>query len=211
MNEKLRHKRLRLLVSKINKERKMQGLKIDILCKDLIGAQREFIERLNTISFAASFYESIVGTTDTGGLFYMTSRLIREKIPNANVVFILRQVGNFELHLFEGDQSIPLDKQQFENCFTPEIVDNICKSNRICTLDDMFAMGLQGNLTVLNKITADAIPLGSFTAPLGFILIYRSAQNKFTDAELNDITAITPGLSRAIQSCRVLSHANDLK
>jgi hypothetical protein len=126
MNEKLRHKRLRLLVSKINKERKRQGLKIDILCKDLIGAQRKFIERLDTISFAATFYESIVGTTDTGGLFYMTSRLIREKIPNANVVFILRQAGNFELHLFESDQPIALDKQQLENCFTPEIVDNIC-------------------------------------------------------------------------------------
>jgi hypothetical protein len=211
MNEKLRHKRLRLLVSKINKERKRQGLKIDILCKDLIGAQREFIKRLDTLSFAATFYESIVGTTDTGGLFYMTSRLIREKIPNANVVFIMRQAGSFELHLFESDQHIALDKQQLENCFTPEIVDNICKSNKICTLDDMFAMGLQGNLTVLNKITAAAIPLGSFTAPLGFILIYRSVQNKFTDSELNNITAITPGLSRAILSCQVLSHANDLK
>ncbi|MCX5635727.1 MAG: hypothetical protein NTW55_07820 [Planctomycetota bacterium] len=211
MNEKLRRKRLRLLVIKINKERKRQGLKIDVLCKDLIGAQKEFIKQLDTISFAATFYESIIGITDTGGLFYMTSRFIREKIPNANVVFILRQADSFELHLFESDQPITLNKQQLENCFTPEIVDNICKSNRICTLDDMFAMGLQGNLTVLNKIAAAAIPLGSFAATLGFILIYRSAQNKFADSELNNITAITQGISRAIQSCQIFSHANDLK
>jgi len=59
--------------------------------------------------------------------------------------------------MFESDQPITLDKQHLENCFTPELVDNICKSNKICTLDDMFAMGLQGNL---NKISTVTIPLG---------------------------------------------------
>ncbi len=207
MDEKLRHKRLRLLVRRINRERKKQGQKIDILCNDLIGAQREFIRKLDTISFAATFYESIVGITDAAGLFYIASRFIREKIPNANVVFMLRQANSFERHFFESDHPIALDKRQLEDCLTPEIVENVCKSNKTCTLDDMFAMGLQGNLTVLNQITAVTAPLGGFGLSLGFILVYRSAQNKFNDAELNNITAITPGLSRAIQSCQVPSRS----
>ncbi len=204
-----RQKKLRLLVSRLNKERKKQAKKIDILCNDLIAAQRDFIEKLKTISFTANFYEAIVGTTDLSSLFYTAGKLIKEEIPDANIAFFLRQQDNFELHLFESDHPITLEKQRPENCFTSEWVDNICKTNKICTLDDMFAMGLQGNLIGLNKISAVTIPLGQFGPSLGFILIYRSSQNKLTPDELNNISAVTRGLSRAVQARQVLLHSAD--
>ena len=209
MDHKQRHRRLRLLVEKLNKEREKQAKKIDILCNDLIAAQRDFIKRLNTISFTANFYESIVGTTDLSSLLHTVCKLIKDEILDANVAFFLRQEENFELHMFESDQPITLEKQRLENCFTPELVDNICKSNKLCTLEDMFAMGLQGNLVELNKISAVTVPLGQFGPSLGFILIYRSSENKLTDDELNNITAVTCGLSQAIQSCQALCHSAD--
>ena len=209
MDHKQRNRRLRLLVSKLNKERKKQAKKIDILCKDLIAAQRDFIKKLDTISFTANFYETIVGATDLSSLILTAGKLIKDEIPDANIAFFLYQADSFELHMFESNQPITLGKQRLENCFSPELVDNICKSNKICTLDDMFAMGLQGNLTSLNKISAVTVPLGRLGSSLGFILICRSSQNKLTADELNNICAITCGLSRAIASCRVLSHSTD--
>lgn len=209
MDHKQRHRRLRLLISKLNKERKSQAKKTDILCNDLIAAQRDFIKKLKTISLEASFYESIVGTIDLSSLLHTACKLVKEEVPDANVAFFLRQEENFELHLFESDQPITLEKEQLENCFTSELVENICKSNKVCGLDDMFTMGLQGNLTELNKISAIAVPLGQFGTSLGFILIYRSSQNKLTAAELNNITAVTPGLSRAIATCQALCHLAD--
>ena len=200
---------MRLLISKLNKERKKQTKKIDILCNDLIAAQRDFIKRLDTISFTANFYETIAGITEMSSLILIASKLIKDETADANVAFFLRQADNFELHIFESTQPILLEKQGLENCFTPEVVDNICKSNKICTLDDMFAMGLQGNLTRLNEISAATIPLSQPGPSLGFILIYRSAQNKLTADELNNIAAISPGLSRAIASCRVLCQSAD--
>jgi len=208
MDHKQRH-RLRLLVGKLNKERKKQAKKIDILCNDLIAAHRDFIKRLNTISFTANLYESIVGTTDLSSLLYTACKLIKDEIPDASVAFFLRQAESFELHMFESDQPITLEKQRLENCFSPELVDNICKSNKICTLDDMFAMGLQGNPTCLNKISAVTIPLGQLGPSPGFILICRSSKNRLTAEELNNISAITPGLSQAIQSCQALLHTSD--
>jgi hypothetical protein len=209
MDHKQRYRRLRLLISKLNKERKKQTKKIDILCNDLIAAQRDFIKRLDTISFTANFYETIAGITELSSLILLASKLIKDETADANVAFFLRQADNFELHIFESTQPILLEKQGLENCFTPEVVDNICKSNKICTLDDMFAMGLQGNLTRLNEISAATIPLSQLGPSLGFILIYRSAQNKLTADELNNIAAISPGLSRAIASCRVLCQSAD--
>ncbi len=227
MDHKQQYRRLRLLIRKLNKERKKQMKKIDILCNDLIAAQRDFIKRLDTISFAANFYETIAGTNELSSLILLASKIIKDETADANVAFFLRQAdpfrppvgeaSNFELHIFESTQPISLEKQGLENCFTPEVVDNICKSNKICTLDDMFAMGLQGNLTRLNEISAATIPLSQpgpssakgWLTPLGFILIYRSAQNKLTADELNNIAAISPGLSRAIASCRVLCQSAD--
>jgi hypothetical protein len=219
MDHKQRYGRLRLLISKLNKERKKQTKQIDILCNDLIAAQRDFIKRLDTISFTANFYETIAGINELSNLILTASKLIKDETSDANVAFFLRQAdplrpasseaGSFELHIFESAQPILLEKQGLENCFTPEVVDNICKSNRICTLDDMFALGLQGNLTRLNEISAATIPLSKGGSSQGFILIYRSAQNKLTADELNNIASISPGLSRAIASCRVPCQSTD--
>jgi len=209
MDHKERHKRLRLLIAKLNKERKRQAKKIDILCNDLIAAQREFINRLDTISFKANFYETITGATDLSSLILTAGKLLKEEVSDANLAFFINQGDSFELHMFESDQPIALGKQHLENCFSAELVDNICKSNKICTLDDMFAMGLQGNLTSLNKISVVTVPLGQVSSSLGFILIYRSSQNKLTSDELSNVCAITCGLSQAIASCRVLSHPTD--
>ena len=204
MDYKQRHKRVRLLISKLNKERKKQAKKIDMLCNDLIAAQRDFIRRLSTIGFAADFYKSIIGINDLGRLLAIASRLIKDELADANITYFLRNEDSFESHMSETDMPIVLKNKRLEDYFTAELVDNICKSNKLCTLDDMFAMGLQGNLVELNKISAFTIPLEPLGPPLGFILIYRSSEKKLTVDELNKISAVTWGLSRAIQSCATL-------
>jgi len=206
MDYKQRHKRVRLLISKLNKERKKQAKKIDMLCNDLIAAQRDFIRRLSTISFAADFYKSIIGETNLARLLSIASRLIKEELAGSNVTFFLR---NGFPQSEDERRATAAEQRTLENYFTAELVDNICKSNKLCTLDDMFAMGLQGNLMELNKISAFTIPLSQFGPPLGFILIYRSSENRLTADELNKISAVTWGLSRAIQSCQALSHISD--
>jgi hypothetical protein len=204
-----RNRRVRLLIRRLNRERKKQAKKIDILCNDLIAAQRDFIRKLDSIGFAANFYESIVGLDDLSALFYAAGRLVRDEIPDTNVAFFVRWQDTFELHMSESSRPISLGKQELENCFTSELAGNICKSNRICRLEDMFAMGLEGNPARLNRVSAGAIPLGQRASALGFILVYRSSQNELTAEDLNKIAAIAPGLSRAIQSRQAVSHPGE--
>jgi len=206
VDEKQRQRRLRLLIKKLNKDRKKQNQKIDILCNDLITAQRHFIKRLGIINFVANFYESIVGATNLNKLLYTAVELFKAENEDVNITFFLRLEENFELYMFESGRPIALEKQHIENCFTPELMDNISKSNKVCTLDDMFAMGLQGNLNELNKISAVTIPLGLLGSPLGFILVCRSSENKLTIDEIDRISVVISGLSRAITSCQALSH-----
>jgi hypothetical protein len=209
MDQNQRQKRLRLLVSKLNKERKMQAKKADLLCNDLITAQRDFIKKLNTISFAADFYKSLIGISALSRLLSTAKKLIKNEISEVNVSFFLRNTNSPGAHISECDKSDVPQKSRLENYFTTEVIENICKSNKICTLDEMFAMGLQGSLIELNKISAFTIPFSQLGRSLGFILVYRSSENKLTYDELNKISAITCGLSRAIQSCKALSHVGD--
>lgn len=209
MDDKQRHRRLRLLIKKLNKDRKKQNLKIDILCNDLIAAQRNFIKRLGIINFAANFYESILGTTDLNKLLYTAVKFIKAENEDANVTFFLRQEEKFEIHMFDSGRPIAIEKQYIENCFNQELMDSISRSNKVCTIDDMFAMGLHGNLNELNKISAVTIPLGLLGSSLGFILVYRTSENKLTADEISRISAAISGLSRAITSCQILSHAAD--
>jgi len=208
VNSDQRYRRLRLLVKKLNKERKKQAKKTDILCKDLIAAQRDFIKRLDSISFAANLYESIVGTTDLSTVLNIAGRLLAGDISAANVAFFLRRQQGFELHMIESRRPITLGKDDLKNSFTAELVDNICRLNRICTLDDMFAMGLQGNLTKLKEISAVTIPLTRQGSSLGFILLSRSLQQQLWSEDLTNAVAIAPGLSQAIASCQILLHSH---
>jgi hypothetical protein len=204
-----RQKRVRMLVGKLNRARKSQAKKIDLLCNDIIGAQWGFIKRLDVISFTANFYKTIVGITELDNLLYTADNLIKEEIEDVNVAFFLRQAESFKLHMFESNQPIAIDPQHLENCFTSELVDNICESNKVCTLENLFEMGLQGNPAMLSKISAGVIPLDHLGSSLGFILIYRPSENKLTTEQIARITAITPGLSRAISTCQTFLQTAD--
>jgi hypothetical protein len=203
-DEKRKH--LRLLIARLNKERKKQARQIDILCNDFVTAQKDFIQALRAISFAADFYESTAGITDLNELLCTAGKLAKEQIPDTNIAFFLLRNDSFEMHIFESDRPIGLDERRIENFFTTELVDNIARSNRVCTVDDMLEMGLQCSGACLEKITAAAMPLNARSGSLGFILIYRCSQKPLTCGEINCIAQITPGLARSISACRAAAH-----
>ena len=206
MSDKLRHKRLRLLLKDLNKQRKKQAQQIDILCNDFLTTQRDFIRKLNVIHFTADFYESILGSIELSDLLNQTVTIIKEEIENANITFFLRQEDNFELHIFETAKPAGIEMYNLENSFSPELMDSICQVNRICTLEDMLSMGLQGNPSGIGKLSAITVPLGVLGSSLGFILIYRSSDKMLQSSDLANLSAVRSGLSRAIETCHKLAN-----
>jgi len=209
VGDKQRHKRLRLLIKELNKNRKKQAQQIDMLCNDLVAAQRGFIKKLKTISFTASFYESILGTTDLNNLLYSAVKQMRRRIDDTQIAFFLRHAESFEVHVFDSGHPPALDKQQLEGCFSQELTESICQSNKVRTLEDIFEMGIGCDFTVLNGVSVVTIPLGAFGASSGFMLVCRSADKRLTADEIEDICAVTCGLSQAISRCQALSRAAD--
>jgi transcriptional regulator with GAF, ATPase, and Fis domain len=197
------NKRALRTINKLNAIRHKQAQKIDILCNDMVLAGKDVINQINLLTFTVDFYESIAGQTDISILLDKAARQVREFVQDCNVAIFLTNTNGFELHMAD-DNPIEFDCSKIESYFTEEVVNEICRSNNICSMEDMCEVGLQGNPNVLGKLSAAAVPLGRFSEPIGFILICRSINNKLTANELNKVATITPGLRNAINGCHTL-------
>jgi hypothetical protein len=195
-----RKKRLRQLVKTLNRQRKKQALKIDILCNDFIAAQRNFLCRLRTTIFVAHFYESILPITDMKKLLFTAAELIRKELADINITFFIRNIETFELYLFQGNQTQVLSKKQIEDYFKPELLETICTSNRILSNEEISPSGLCTDSLSLKNLSMAAIPLRTGESSVGCILLYRTG--RFTAAELDNIAAVDAGLSKAVLSCQ---------
>ena len=207
MSQTERHKRLRLLLKKHNKQRKQQSKQIDILCNDMIGAQREFIRRLDNVGFAARFYKHLLGATDLYTLLTRAGGLIAEELPGTNVAFFLRRPERCQMHTSASDHAIGADDLHVEDWFSPEVVDAICKQNRPCTMDDLVGFGFAVHATTRHEASMATVPLSDLGRSLGFVLVYRRGPLPISARELERVGLITCGLSRAVQGCRMPLHA----
>ncbi|NLZ04207.1 MAG: GAF domain-containing protein [Phycisphaerae bacterium] len=202
MSQSQRQQRLRLLVKKLNRERKRQASQIDILCNDLIGAQRAFVKRLNSVGFAATFYKSLLGATDLRSLLVRADQMLRDELPGVSITFFLRPVEGGQLRAVNVHETPTIDDQPLEDYFGSELVDGIYKSNRQCTMNDLFGMGLHGNLSELGNVSLTTLPLANLGRPLGFLLLSRAMPAALTAEELHKVDLISCGLSHAIAACR---------
>jgi hypothetical protein len=202
MSQSQRQQRLRRLVKKLNRERKRQASQIDILCNDLIGAQRAFVKRLNSVGFAATFYKSLLGATDLRSLLVRADQMLRDELPGVGITFFLRQREGNQLRAVNVHETLTIDDQPLEDYFDPELVDGIYKSNRQCTMNALFGMGLHGNLSELGNVSLTTLPLANLGRPLGFLLLSRAMPAALTAEELHKVDLITCGLSHAIAACR---------
>jgi hypothetical protein len=203
MNQTERYKRLRLLVKKLNKQRKQQASKIDILCNDLIGAQRSFIRRLQDIGFAAEFYRSLLGGTDLNTVLTRAGRVIKQELPGTGVAFFIRQPDGCELHTCQGDESLYCEHSGPHECFDAELVDTLCKHNKPCTLEDIAGMSMDGDLTAMNKFSLVTLPLSDLGRSLGFALIYCPLPQVLNTADVRRISPAMHGLAQTVRALHV--------
>jgi len=203
MSQTERHRRLRLLLNRLNKQRKQQASKIDILCNDLISAQRAFIQRLYALSFAAEFYKSLLGSPDLNNLLARADRQIRQELPGAGVAFYLRQSEGCELYSFGGGEMFACEQHGPQEHLTPEMIDAICKSNKVCSIAELPSLDYGEDLKELARFSIATLPLSDLGRSLGFTLLWRPVPQSITPEEVRRIEPVMCGLSQAIRNARV--------
>jgi hypothetical protein len=169
----------------------------------LIGAQRSFIRRLQDIGFAAEFYRSLLSGTDLNGILTRAGRVIKQELPGAGVAFFIRQPDGCEIHACQGDESLYCEHSGPHECFDAELVDNLCKHNKPCTLEDIAGMNTDGDLTGMNKFSLVTLPLSDLGRSLGFVLLYYPLPEILNPADVRRISPAMHGLAQAIRALHV--------
>jgi len=203
MSQTERQKRLRLYLKTLNKQRKQQARKIDILCNDLISAQRNYIQRLSTISFAAEFYRALLGSTDLNHLLVRTDRFLRQELPGVGIAFYLRQAEGCELYPHWDDEMLVGESSGVLLRLSAELADGICKCDEPCTSAEIVHLGSESDLGSLEGLSVTTLPLRDMGRPLGFVLLWRMLPQVVTAQEIRRISPVLGGLSQAIRAARV--------
>jgi hypothetical protein len=194
------HNRAHRAIQKLNQLKHKQGKQIDILCNDMVGAHKEFIKELRTLTYAVEFYETSLKCTDLPALVNNAADYVKTHVVDSDVTFFLLDPAGFEVHKPGSDDAESFGDDSIEACFTLPIVQQLCRSNKICTLNDMLEIGLVGSPAAFSNISAVALPLGRIGCFVGFVLITRSAETPITPDELEDVVSIAPGLANAIKA-----------
>ena len=205
------NKRALKVIRSLHTCQKKQASKIDVLCRDMVSAHREFSTKLAALSFAASYYESLLGCTDLDDLLDTAVQGIREAAKETDAAIFLLSENGFDVHIADTGVADPVEKRQFQHWFTRELVNSVSQMNRICSLEQLLRMGLQGSPAVLKTISLAAIPLGRFGQAVGFVLVYRPAHLPLQTEELSRLAAVSTGLREAIDSFQDTPSVNSIQ
>lgn len=207
MSERNNNRALKVIRS-LHSHQQKQADKIDVLCRDMVSAHREFSSKLATLNFVTSYYESLLGCTDLEGFLTAAVRSIRQLVKEADAAIFLLSENSFDVHIADSGISDPVEKRQLRCWFTRELVSSVSQMNRICSLDQLLRMGLEAPPAVLKTISLAAIPLGQFGQSLGLILVFRPTHRPLQSEELARLAAISTGLRQAIESFQKVPPVN---
>lgn len=206
MNQsKQRQQRLRSLIHKLNQDRKRQTQKIDLLCRDLINAQRDFIQRLGQVTFVAGFYKSLLGVTDLQDLLDLAGRHLQDLCPNTSVTFFLKQMEGFRQYRINPVEPWNENAERLEHGFSDALAEAVCRRGKSCDQDDLVGLGFQVNPALLKSLSLMTLPLNTGPRCVGFMLIYRPGSQGLTAVDMMQISRITQGLAQAVESSEALS------
>lgn len=194
------NKRALKVIRNLHNRQRSQSDKIDIICRDMVVAHREFTTKLAKLKFVTSFYESLLQSTGLSDLLDAAVWGVRESVTEADAAVFLLSDNGFDVHISDTGDSDSVEKREFRHWFTRELVSSVSQMNRVCSLEQLLKMGLQGPPAILKTISIAAIPLGRFGQGTGFVLVYRPAHLPLQAEELSWVAAVGVGLREAIGS-----------
>jgi hypothetical protein len=195
---------VRLMVKALNKDRKKQARQIDLLCHDLIDAQRAFVRRLETIGFAAGLYKSLLGAQNTEHVLRILVNDVQSLMPSMDINLVLRQDDRCKIYPLETttrDEGHPVD------AFDGPLVNAVCRANKTCHLDDLLGMGLSISPQKASRIQMTTLPMPQGGRCMGLIVLTSPANATVPANIIERITLVVSGISQAVLATEKVSRS----
>jgi hypothetical protein len=186
------------MVRRLNRNRKIQAKKIDMLCGDFVKFNRGFLDQLKNHELTLTYYEKILGISSLELLLDTTAEFIQDSILTANVAIYVQ--GSFKSHICDSQALNDFDGLELEKYFSNDLISHICGSYNCMGIDDLLEAGFNAGPEILKRITAVAIPFCQPNVGWAFIIVYRDSASPITPGEIKAVCSLLPGLSKAANS-----------
>ncbi len=204
MIQQNRTNRVRQMVKALNKDRKKQARQIDLLCHDLVDAQRAFVKRLETVGFAAGLYKSFLGVQDTEQILRILVNEVQSELPSMDVNFVFREAEGCKIYPLETttrDEGHPVD------AFDGALSEAVCKANKACDLDDLLGMGLAISPQKASCIQMKTLPLPQGGRSIGFVVLTSPATTKVPAQLIEKVTLVGSGISQVVLATKKVNRS----
>jgi transcriptional regulator with GAF, ATPase, and Fis domain len=205
---KERHTRLRSLAHNINRQRKVQARKIDILCNDMVQAHRGLLESLTSISFTSSIHESLIACRDADDVLKAISGIFCKRFGECGIAMLLTDGSGVTTHNAEAPVTLSSEASELPSFFTAENVRSICSGNHVCLLPELLELPVQMPPKLTKELSAAAIPLSFGHHGLGVLLLFASQQKPISEKLIRAATITAPAIAKALAASRqTVSHS----
>jgi len=204
-----RNQRALAVIRALRSRQRRLNQQIEILCQDMVAAHGQFAQKIARLTFAAGFYETLLscGTLET--LLDKAAQSIRSRIPDAGVAVFLLEKQGFDIHIAAAPQgTFAVGRDELQQWFTVETATAVALAGRICSANRLLSLGMQAPPGVLKQLSPAAVPLGVLGCAVGFVLVWRTADNPIRPEQLEALAAAAAGLRAAVLAHR---SAADLK
>jgi len=200
---KRRNQRALSAIRAMRQRQSRQNQQIDILCRDMVGAHGQFAQKLSRMTFVAGFYESLLGCGNLQSLLDTAALAIQARLRQTSVAVFILEKNGFDIHQVSSSQEkTGLIREQFEQWFTPASVRSMALAGQVCSAQRMLTLGMQASPALLKQISLAAVPLGILGQAVGFVLLWRPADQPFQRDQLEAVAAAASGLRSAILAHR---------
>lgn len=202
MAQRRNHRALAVIRALRSRQRR-QNQQIEILCKDMVAAHGQFAQKLSRLTFVTGFYETLLGCGTLEALLDKAAMSIRLRISNAGVaVFVLEKQG-YDIHIAAAPAGQPpVGRDDLQQWFSVDAVAAVCMAGRVCSASRLLTLGMQAPPGFLKQVSMTAVPLGILGCAVGFVLLWRSADEPILPEQVETLAAAASGLRAAIVAHR---------
>jgi hypothetical protein len=188
--------RVRELVHGVNRQRKIQARKIDILCTDMVTAHRGMLDRLESLAFTNSLYESLVGCSGPADALTAITTPLARRFGECGIALVTLDGDGIAVH--DTHPGLSDEISALPSCFMAENIRAICAANRVFTLSEMLELPVEIPPRTAEHAVAAVVPLKAAAEAVGILLLYNDAEKPLAPRLIHAVTTIAPAIARTV-------------
>lgn len=188
VKQKSRYERARKLCKGLSRDRRHLRSKVDLLCKDLVGSNKQLVQTLGDLRFLCNFQHELMGENDLACLLHKAIQFLVAELENTSAAIFLSATRKIEAHLLGSWLPENENLKSIESILQDAVI-AVCQKTK-----PVFPDGLND----ICPYTIMGLPMMVHGELLGVVVFYRDSRDGFDVPEQTRLQSCMPSLAQQV-------------